>query len=727
MPSNDDFANRTTIASLPFTDSQDTTEATNEADEPRPRCVSMGNSVWYEYTPANDAALQADTLGSDFDTGLAIWTGDNLSNLTEIACSDDTGSGLESMAVFLASAGSTYFIQAGGFGGGEGGALSLHVGPATSGSISGTVNSDTGEPLPNICVEANSEEGWGGWARTSGLGTYTIGGLEDGTYRLHFYDRCDNQRSHVEEWFDDQPSEATATAVSVTSPEAVTGIDAQLTSMALGSISGTVTSDTGGPLPRICLDFYDAAMTEYWGWTETESDGTYSFGLPEGTYNIYFFDGCDDRRDHDAEWFDDQPSWTTATAIPVTALQATTGIDAELTALGSISGTVTSDTGEPLAEICVDVRDAATGDWEGYSETSSLGTYSAAVPEGTYHVGFYDCYGQEHHAAEWFDDQPTEATATDVVVTGSNTTLGIDAELTTLVLGSISGTVTSHTGAPLNNICVDVRDATTGDWEGWAETSPDGTYTIELAEGAYHVNFSDWCDAQMNHQEEWFDDQPTQATANQVVVTGNNTTTGIDAELAPYSSAPQTTITSGPSGTTTSATATFGFTSSQQGSVFQCSLDGSNFAPCTSPTTYSDLVEGSHTFRVRAVNGTELDASPAQRSWVVDTNPPVLAFQRPTAGPYVNDQPAGGAGPIVVAGYVTVEATAVDPQSGVSLFTFEVDGVPVAPSQVTQEGNRYLFTYRPASPGNHTITARATNGSGLTSTASIQVTGVPTP
>jgi hypothetical protein len=84
--------------------------------------------------------------------------------------------------------------------------------------------------------------------------------------------------------------------------------------------------------------------------------------------------------------------------------------------------------------------------------------------------------------------------------------------------------------------------------------------------------------------------------------------------------APETTITSGPSGDVKSTTASFSFSSSEAGSTFQCSRDGSAFASCTSPKGYSSLSQGNHTFRVRAIDkAASVDPSPASRSWFVDT------------------------------------------------------------------------------------------------------------
>ena len=731
-PSNDNFADRTRIPSLPYDESQDTLEATAEPSEPdHASCAHVGATLWYEYTPLEDGVLQADTFGSDFDTVLVVWTGSDLTDLTEVACDDDTGLGLDSTAVFAATAGTAYLIQVGGSDG-EAGALSFRLGPPTEGSISGTVTtSNGGAPLPQTCVQLRTTgDGWGGWwAETSSSGRYTIDGLPDGTYQMRFFDGCDDQRDHTEEWFDNQPTRATATDIVVTSPQAVTGIDAELTALPLGLISGTVTSSRGGPLTDICVEVYNSDR-EYFGTTRTTSSGSYTFGAPDGTYNVYFFDGCgDDARSHEDEWFDDQPDQWTATDVVVTAPTTTSGIDAELTALGSISGMVTSDKGNPLPDVCIEVYDTATGYEAGWAETTSSGTYTSYVPAGTYHVEFSDrCDALRDHRREWFDDQPTEATASNVIVTGSNTTDGIDAELTSLAFGSISGTVTSETGAPLSDICVDVYDAANGEWAGWAETTASGSYTVSLPEGAYHVDFADWCDARNDHEEEWFDNQPTRETATEVLVTAPQETTGIDAVLTPISNVPQTFISGGPFGTTRNADASFGFWSSVPGSTFECSLDGADFSSCTAPANFTGLSDGSHTFQVRATSPQGgVDPTPASRSWVVDASPPILTFERPTSGTYVNDQSVGGTGPVVVAGYVTVRVTATDPHSGAQSFRFDVDGNPVAPLSVTRQGDTYSFTYRPASPGTHTITAYATNGAGLGANVGIAVLSLPTP
>jgi hypothetical protein len=78
---------------------------------------------------------------------------------------------------------------------------------------------------------------------------------------------------------------------------------------------------------------------------------------------------------------------------------------------------------------------------------------------------------------------------------------------------------------------------------------------------------------------------------------------------------PETTITSGPSGSITGTTASFEFTSNEPGSTFQCQLLPLESAPtnCTSPKAYSGLTAGTeYPFSVWATDASgNTDATPA--------------------------------------------------------------------------------------------------------------------
>ena len=85
---------------------------------------------------------------------------------------------------------------------------------------------------------------------------------------------------------------------------------------------------------------------------------------------------------------------------------------------------------------------------------------------------------------------------------------------------------------------------------------------------------------------------------------------------------PDTVIDSGPINPLNLNSATFGFHSTEAGSAFECSFDGSAFSACSSPKSYAGLVAGPHAFQVRARDlAGNIDPSPASLTfnWSVDT------------------------------------------------------------------------------------------------------------
>lgn len=86
--------------------------------------------------------------------------------------------------------------------------------------------------------------------------------------------------------------------------------------------------------------------------------------------------------------------------------------------------------------------------------------------------------------------------------------------------------------------------------------------------------------------------------------------------------APDTIITGQPALSTQATSAEFSFTATEVGSTFECKLDSSAYGTCTSPTTYSGLAVGSHTFAVKATDKAgNTDATPATYTWTVVTTP----------------------------------------------------------------------------------------------------------
>jgi hypothetical protein len=125
-PANDLIRNATTIPSVPFSVQQDASES--HTDGPR-GCSNIG-SVFYRFRPQTTMRLQADTIGSDYDTVLTIFRGP-LRNLQIVRCNDDRVQ-LASAIRFRAQAGVRYIFMIAaccGTGPGSGGQLEFSLAP----------------------------------------------------------------------------------------------------------------------------------------------------------------------------------------------------------------------------------------------------------------------------------------------------------------------------------------------------------------------------------------------------------------------------------------------------------------------------------------------------------------------------------------------------------------------------------------------------------------------
>jgi fibronectin type 3 domain-containing protein len=80
--------------------------------------------------------------------------------------------------------------------------------------------------------------------------------------------------------------------------------------------------------------------------------------------------------------------------------------------------------------------------------------------------------------------------------------------------------------------------------------------------------------------------------------------------------APDTTITGNPANPTETSSATFTFTSTEGGSTFECQMDSGGYSGCSSPSNYSGVATGSHTFYVRAKDSSgNVDFTPTSFAW----------------------------------------------------------------------------------------------------------------
>jgi Ca2+-binding RTX toxin-like protein len=109
-PQHDDFADAYPVGpALPAR-----TGGTNERAGREPgEAEAAEKSVWYAWTAPEDRAVVVSTCSSDFDTTLAVVTGETPGQLTEVAADDD-GCGQQSRVTFQAHAGQTYRIAVNG-------------------------------------------------------------------------------------------------------------------------------------------------------------------------------------------------------------------------------------------------------------------------------------------------------------------------------------------------------------------------------------------------------------------------------------------------------------------------------------------------------------------------------------------------------------------------------------------------------------------------------------
>jgi len=448
--------------------------------------------------------------------------------------------------------------------------LDTRNGTGTGGSISGTVEDTSADGLAGVVVTAFADGTAAGTATTAADGTYTITDVDPGSYDVCFdaaaatggpsttgyADQCWDGAT-----WDGVPGDLTGgTPVAVTGGSTTPGVDASL--VAGGAVTGAVTDTSSDPLDGVDVEVLDAGGSEL-GSATTAADGTYTVdGLAAGHVDVCFdgssatggtsttgyLDQCWD----DVAWDGVPGDRTGGTSVPVAGGGATPDIDASLAAGGTISGTVTDTSSDPLDGAGVQVFDD-TGTELGTATTASNGTYTVAgLATGTYDVcfdgstatggisttGYLDqCYGGAAGGGQSFADF---FGLTGVPVTVGSAATGIGASL--IAGGAITGTVADSSGHGLGGVAVDLFEGGGGEISS-ATTGPDGTYSVTgVAAGAYDVCFdtsgatgvtspSGYLDQCYDHAA-WDGDPFGITGAVGVEVTAGATTPGIDAALA---------------------------------------------------------------------------------------------------------------------------------------------------------------------------------------------------
>lgn len=123
-PANDAFAGRFALTGSTGTVAGSNMLASREAGEPAHAGNGGGRSLWWTITPTTSGQLAVDTVGSDFDTLLAAYSGSAVNALSLLAANDNAGGGISEFLLQVV-AGVPLSIAVDGFDG-AGGELVLH-------------------------------------------------------------------------------------------------------------------------------------------------------------------------------------------------------------------------------------------------------------------------------------------------------------------------------------------------------------------------------------------------------------------------------------------------------------------------------------------------------------------------------------------------------------------------------------------------------------------------
>jgi hypothetical protein len=308
-----------------------------------------------------------------------------------------------------------------------------------------------------------------------------------------------------------------------------------------GSIAGRVTdAETGAGIEEIYLNIYDAVSYE--GVTDlvsTDAEGYYTAtaSAPYAKVKIQFVGGDS----YASEWYENQDSFSSATAVDLIAGGTVQNINASLEQLGTVRGTVRFDgSGAPVSNI--EVRFCAPDGShcrDGIYNTDGDGQYSRNLPGGTYKIRF----SGNPLITEWYQDKSSLIDSDPVVVNPGQTTI-VDADVTSA--GWVTGTVVNaDTGLPIQYVWVKAYDPS-GNLVS-ASAGSDGSYSIGgLATGDYRLSFTGWDDEPWApyYTPKFYDDKPTIDQATPVSVIQGLATPNIDAALSrpPFGPTPPGTL-----------------------------------------------------------------------------------------------------------------------------------------------------------------------------------------
>lgn len=408
------------------------------------------------------------------------------------------------------------------------------------GTLAGVVTDTAGRRLSRICVSAEPSNQpapteSGSFDTTTHSGRYLLANLPPGSYDMSF--GCGGYGT---QFYPAQPTPESANLVAVNAG-VTTRIGARL--RLAGAIAGTLRRTGGKPVEFGCVEaslagssggFFPANIAF------ADQKGRYRLGgLTPGRYLVLFSD-CSGRGVFGSQWYRRQSSESAATPVKVVSGRTDRGINALLTAGGSIAGRVTGPAGKPARDVCV-FAFSSTGVGM-FTQTGRLGRYRATgLSTGRWSLNFTACGPNQNLGA---------VTLSGIRVTAPHTHGGVNLRMPPG--GSISGAVTSRAGnVPIGGSCVLTVPVSPHGSAGIAVTDRHGDYSVtDLAAGRYRVFISDsfcgpFTSANAPFAPQWYADQATEATAGTVRLPAGGAVTGINAALSLFGAVTGTVQTSG--------------------------------------------------------------------------------------------------------------------------------------------------------------------------------------
>ena len=406
--------------------------------------------------------------------------------------------------------------------------------------ISGRVLDQAGQPVLGVYISAYADDldpsAPGSLPSYVGDGTDADGRFSidagRGAFRLEIYDG--NRNGYASEWFPDVHSYQDAATVEVQDD-----VDIGDLQVSLGAtISGTVTSSSGAPVPHVEVGDWLARYGIVSGGTVTDQDGHYTLtGVDPGTHTIGYshygaFQNVTRAVTIGAE---QQVTDEDVTLTPVPPEPPTTGAD--------VRGRILDERGLPVPGISVtwvddppsplnfphpnnDYTNAIT-DADGGFHLTDLDDHVYPGVGGHFRIYFSELDDDQPYvsagnyapdgvyglAPQWYPTGSSYAEAADLVVPAGVLDLG---DVTLSRAGGIAGTVLHEDGSAIDDLTVEAYDGLGRVWDR-STVETNGRYRLRaLPPGSYTLKFGDRL---------WWPAASTAAGAVALTVSAGQTTT----------------------------------------------------------------------------------------------------------------------------------------------------------------------------------------------------------